>query len=164
MRAPILAKRFGHPPHRSLRQRGIADQHAVEALRRQQAGEQAHAGAGIAAIQHAIGGPQPVDTDAMHDSPRRRRGFDAHAESREDRRGGARVLAFQETLDGRDAIGQRGEHHRAMRDRLVAGDIQRAAQRATGRRYPVEGVAATAHFITSSSAASRRWFSARCRR
>ena len=66
-----LRQRFGHPPHRPLRQRRIADQHAVEALRGQQAGEQAHAGAGIAAIQYAIGGLQAIDADAMHDPSRR---------------------------------------------------------------------------------------------
>ncbi|MNL73649.1 hypothetical protein D3C87_1991420 [compost metagenome] len=64
----------------------------------------------------------------MHDALRRTGGFDAHAQLTEDARGGAGVFAFQEAFDMRGAIGQRGEHHRAVRDRLVAGNGQAALQ------------------------------------
>ena len=51
MRAPMRAQRIDDPAHRPARQRGVADQHAVEGLAGQQPGQQAHAGAGIAAIE-----------------------------------------------------------------------------------------------------------------
>ena len=130
-------QRPGDAAHGAPGQGFVADQHAVEPLRGQQAGQQAHAGAGITAVQRALRGPQAIDAHAVHDAARGRRCFDPHAEPREDRRGGARVLAFEEAVDRRGAIGQRSEHHRAMRHRLVAGDVQGAVQRLAGGGDPV---------------------------
>ena len=136
-----LRQRAGDTAHRAAGQRLIADQRAVERLARQQAGQQAHAGAGIAAVQRCLRCFQAVDTDAMHDALRRAGGFDAHTQLAEDARGGAGVLAFQEAFDMRSAIGQRGEHHRAVRDRLVAGNGQAALQRLALAGDPVLRVA-----------------------
>ena len=130
-------QRGGDPAHRPLRQRRVADQHAVEGLGGQQAGQQAHAGAGVAAVQRAIGRAQAVHADPVHDPARGRRRLDAHAHPREDRRGGAGVLALQETVDGGHPVGQGGEHHRPVRDRLVARNVQAATQRLPGACDPV---------------------------
>ena len=82
-------------------------------------------------------GTADIPASALHDAARGRRGFDTHAEPRKDRGGGAGVLAFQEAVDRRGAIGQRSEHHRAVRHRLVAGDVQGAVQRLAGGGDPV---------------------------
>jgi hypothetical protein len=130
-------ERLGDPPHRPRRQRGIAHQHAVEALAGQQPGQQTHRGTGIAAIQRAIGRLQTVDANAMDDAHARLRRIDAHPQLAKDRHGRTRVGAFEETVDPRHAIGQRRQHDRAVRNRLVAGDRELAAQRATAHRDPV---------------------------
>jgi hypothetical protein len=136
-----LRQRAGDAAHRAAGQRLVADQRAVERLPGQQAGQQAHAGTGIAAVQRCLRCLQAVDADAVHDALRRAGGFDAHAQLAEDARGGAGVLAFQEAFDMRGAIGQRGEHHRAVRDRLVAGNGQAALQRLALAGDPVLRVA-----------------------
>ena len=148
-------QRLDHPPHRPRRQRRIADQHAVEALARQQAGEQAHRGARIAAVQRPVRGLQAMQAHPVDDADAVRRRLDAHAEPTEDRRGRARVLALEEALDAGRALGDRAQHDRAVADRLVAGHRQFAAQGRTRRGDP-----GTAHAITSSRVASRRAFSA----
>jgi hypothetical protein len=66
------------------------------------------------------------------------------------------VLAFEEAVDARRAFRDRRQHQRPVRDRLVAGHAQAAAQGATASAQPVQ-----AHASASSSAASRRSLSAR---
>ncbi len=104
--APILAsgsvtRRIG-----PLRQRRIAHQRAVERLPRQQAGQQAHAGAGVAAVQRLRCTTQAMQADAMHDALAVGGRLDTHAELLQHGGGGARVLALEEAADMRSAIGQ----------------------------------------------------------
>ncbi|KAG0776364.1 hypothetical protein G6F22_012618 [Rhizopus arrhizus] len=136
-----LRQRAGDAAHRAAGQRFIADQRAIERLPGQQARQQAHAGTGVAAVQRRVRCFQAIDADTVHDALRRAGRFDAHAQLTEDARGGAGVFAFQEAVDMRGAIGQRGEHHRAVRDRLVAGNGQAALQRLARAGNPVLRVA-----------------------
>src|SRR3546814_1699009 len=76
------------------------------------------------------------------DTPRCRRRFDAHVQLREDRGGGAGVRAFEETVDVRDAVGQRRQHHRAVRDRLVARNHDFPPQGRSARGDPSVALAA----------------------
>jgi hypothetical protein len=131
-------QRFGDATHGPARQRCVAHQRRVEGLARQQAGKQAHAGAGVAAVQRPVGAAQAVQSHAVNDALARRGCLDRHAQLREHRGGGAGVLAFQETADARAAIGQRGQHQRAVRDGLVARHRERAAQRSGRAADPVQ--------------------------
>lgn len=129
MRAPIVAS-GGDAAHGAPGQGFVADQHAVERLRGQQAGQQAHAGAGITAVQRALRGLQAIDAHAVHDGARGEQGFDT-TPSREKIAAVARTIAFQEAVDRRGAIGQRSEHHRAGcgtdRRRGCQGAVQQLA-------------------------------------
>ena len=127
-----LRQRAGDTAHRAAGQRLIADQRAVERLARQQAGQQAHAGAGIAAVQRCLRCFQAVDTHTMHDALRRAGGFDAHTQLAEDARGGAGVLAFEESL----ANLERGIDGEALGPEFLAEDLRlaaRALERISGR-------------------------------
>jgi len=131
-------ERLGDAAHRPARERGIADERAVEALPGEQAGEQAHAGAGVAAIERLRTAAQAIQTHAVHDALAVARRLDPHAELRHDGRGGAGVLAFQETADARGALRDRSQHQRAVRDRLVARHRELAAQGSAGAAAPVD--------------------------
>ena len=100
--------------HWPARQGSIATQFGIKRLSGKQAGQQAHAGAGVATVDRCRCGTQAMQADAMHDASRRRRRLDVHAHAGECRSGRPRVLAFQETVDARDAVCQCGKHDRAM--------------------------------------------------
>ncbi len=68
---PHLRQRAGNPAHRALGQRFIANQGGIKGLRRQQTGEQAHAGAGVAAVQYRLRCLQAIHAHAMDDALRR---------------------------------------------------------------------------------------------
>ena len=65
----LLRQGFDDPVHGSARQRGITHQPGIEGLPGEQSGQQAHAGAGIAAIDGAIRRLQAVQADTVHDAP-----------------------------------------------------------------------------------------------
>ena len=125
---------FDYSRHRPRRQRRIAGQHAVECLAGEHTRQEPHTGAGVAAVDRA-GTLQAVQADALHDALGITRRLDAHAHALERTRRGTGVLAFQEAMDVRGALGQRTQHHGPMRNGLVAGDTDLAAQR-TARHGP----------------------------
>ena len=113
-------QRIDHPPHRPARQAGIPHQRAAKALSGQQAAQQPHRRARIAAVQHAGRRLQAVQPHAMHHHPALRGSVDAHAHRPEDDCRGQCIGPFQKAIDDRLSAGQRPQHDRAVRDRLVA--------------------------------------------
>ena len=105
---------------------------------------------------------QSVKTDAMHDALARARRVDAHAHLRECARGCQRVLSFEESRDARRTFGECGEHDRAMRNRLVAGDTH-LAQKRTCRCAPSGGARpGSAWRAWRRRSCSKRWWCWRC--
>ena len=137
------AQRLGDPLHGPARQRGIADQRRIKALPGQQAHRQAHRRAGVAHVERGVGRLQPPQSHALQADPpgARRLDRDTHRPHRVQRR--QAVGARQEALDFGDPVGDATEHHRAVRNRLVAGYAQLATDGAL-RADPV-AFAAAAH-------------------
>ena len=124
-------QRFGHTFHRALRQRRVARDLERPLLRREDADQQAHRRARVAAVERARGLAEPAQADAVH-----RQlvvvvlDIDAERTHRRDRR--ERVPRRAEPAHVRDAVAERADQNGAVRDRLVAGDSNVAEQR-TGR-------------------------------
>src|SRR6185312_8599505 len=129
----------------------------------QQAGQQAHAGAGIAAVQCLRAGTQAMQAHAVHHALAVGRRVDAHAELLQHGGGGAGVLAFEETADMRHPVGQRAEHQRAVRDGLVARHAHASTQRAGRAAAPVHAPAhscatdCSISFTAACNASSWMW-------
>src|SRR3546814_19110952 len=79
-----------------------------------------------------------IDTDAVHHPATAAIGFNANAQSGEYRSGGAGVFAFEKAIPPRLAIGQTGEHDRAMRYRLVARHRNLSTQGPAGTGAPIQ--------------------------
>ena len=116
--------------HRPAHQRLIADQRGIEALRREQPHHQAHRRAGIAHVERRRRGCETVHARAVQQHLGGCRALDAHAERPQRARRGEAVLAVEEAADVRVARGERAEHQRAVRDRLVARHGERAGDAA----------------------------------
>ena len=121
-------ERLDHPAHRPAAQRGVAGEDREPGHAGQHAGQQPQAGAGVAAVDdvvrlaQSLGGgvtttsrPLLADTGAepLHRPPRR-----------------VNVLGAEQAAHPGLALGQRGEEQRPVGDRLVAGHLDGAAQRA----------------------------------
>ena len=128
-------QRLGHPAHRAPAQAFVTDQHRLERLAGQQAHQQPHRGARIAAVELAARRAQSVPPDSVHDHPPVLRAFDPHAQRPEHVHRRDRVGALQKAADPRRAVGDRAKHDRAVRNRLVPGHPQRAGQ-TSARAHP----------------------------
>ena len=112
-------ERIDHPPHGAARQAGIAHHPGGKALAGQNAAQEPHRGARVAAVQVAGRRLQAMQPHAMHLHLPLVRTIDAHAHCPEDLGGGQGIGAFQEAMDFRHALGQRAQHDGAVRDGLV---------------------------------------------
>jgi hypothetical protein len=92
--------------------------------------EQAHGGAGIAAVQVDGGLLEAMEPDAVYRHPSLIGPLDFHAHRPKDIHGGDGVCALQETGDMGRAFGDGAEHDRAVADRLVPRHFGPAGQRA----------------------------------
>ena len=115
-----LAQRIEHAGHGPARQRSVAHEGGGEGMRGGDSHGETHAGAGIAEIDDALrleqaARAEPADAPGRVASALDRRPEGAH--------GGGRchdVGALEQAGDAGLADGQRAEHQRAVRDRLVA--------------------------------------------
>src|SRR3546814_6635573 len=114
------------------------------------------AGAGIAAVERFGAAVQAIDTDAVHHPATAAIGFNANAQSGEYRSGGAGVFAFEKAIHPRLAIGQTGEHDRAMRYRLVARHRNLSTQGPAGTGAPIQRSHRLPSRIMIASIAARR--------
>jgi hypothetical protein len=117
-----LPQRPDHPTHRPARQGLVADQGHTEPLPGHQARQQPHAGAGVAHVERTHGGREAVQADAAHREHAVVRAVDGDAHGTKRRRRRQRVGAGQKSLETALAVGQRRQHHGAVRDRFIAGD------------------------------------------
>src|SRR5256885_1879339 len=130
--------------HRPAHERLVADERRVESLRRQQAHHQAHGGAGIAQVEGRARRCEAACSDSAHQHLRLPRPLDVHPEFLQRPRRGEAILAGEEATDVRVALGERTEHERAVRDRLVARHRERALDAAAGADA-ITGAAGLAH-------------------
>ena len=127
-----FTQRLGHAIHRAFGQRSITGQRGVERLRSQQAGEQAHGGAGVTHVQRAGRRFQAMQADAMDGHAAVVRAFDDHAHVAECLQRGQGIFAFEEAFDLGSAFSQRAQHDRTVRNGFVTGDADTSGQAATG--------------------------------
>ena len=141
------SERLRHPPHRSRAERLVADELELPAaLAGEDAGQQAHERAGVAAVDRGAGRDEPTQPLAVHvqrlvvvldhrDAER------AHCI---DRRLGVGRAA--EPGDPGLALGDRTDQHGAMGDRLVARDGEMPGDpvhRLDSRHSPITGAITT---------------------
>jgi len=96
---------------------------------RRRAENQAATGAGIAEIEDAIGRLEAADADAVHAPNPLARALDAGAKGAHGLGGIEHILPFEQPRDPRFTDRQRAEDQRPVRDRLIAGHADAAAQR-----------------------------------
>src|SRR5690606_33453969 len=124
-------ERLDDAAHGATRERLVADELAREALRDEDAREQPHRGAAVAAVEGALRRREPAKP-----LPGDARGVaveldvDAHGAEGVGRR--EVVEAAGEPVDAALSLGQRREDERAMPDGFVTGDAGLAAERARG--------------------------------
>ena len=106
-------------------------------MRAGDAERQAHAGAGIAEIDGALGLEQPARPQPVHAPAPVAAPLDGGAEGAHGGGGRHDVVGFEQAGDAGLADRQRAEHQRAVRNRLVAGHGDAAAQRAGGDAHSV---------------------------
>ena len=111
-----------HAGHGPGAQGDVSGQYRIEGLPRQQAGQQAYAGAGVAQIERRRRRLQPVQTNAVDQQLAVVRTVDGHTHGAKGRHCGQRILALEKAADPRGALRQRAEHNGPVRYRLVAGD------------------------------------------
>ena len=93
--------------------------------------EESRRGSGITEIEQIIRLGERADSDPVHRPPPVAGSCSVSAERVE--RGGGRqhVLALQQTRDFGSSDGERSEHQRAMGNRLIAGNSNRACEGTT---------------------------------
>ena len=122
------AQRLGGARHRPAAQRGVAGEEDGDGMAGDDAHEEPRAGAGIAEIDDVLRLYEAADPDAVDMPAPRRLAVDLGAE-RAHRLGGAQhVLALEQAADMGAPDGERAQHQRAMRDRLVAGHADPAGE------------------------------------
>ena len=115
---PHKAQRIDDTLHWALRQGRIAGEAGGEILRGEDAGHEAHRGAGVAAVDIAERLGETAG-HAFHDECARLRGFDENSELTHGSGGATTIFAFEEIADHASAIRKGGEHHSSMRDAFV---------------------------------------------
>ena len=115
-------QRLGCALHGPLHERCIADQDAVELLTAQKTRHQSHCSAGIPHVERMIDALETLHSHAVNANLLRTRTFDLHAERRHGIHRRETILALEKAADFRDAFGDTAQHHRAMRNGLVARD------------------------------------------
>ena len=129
---PHLAERPQHPAHRPAAQRLIAREGRREVEPSHGAHDQAHAGAGVAAIDHVGGfGKTATSLDAPLAWAKL---LDAGAEATHGLGGAQHIVPFKKPFDLGDALRQRAQDEGSVRDRLVAWGAHAAPQRAAALR------------------------------
>ena len=119
-------ERLGHAVHGPTRERLVTDQLGLPVEAGHQAGQQAHGGPRVAAIEWPAGTVQATPAAVDHDRPVV---MALHARPHRLDRGqrGGHVGAVGEAGDDRRAFGQGAEEHGPMRDRLLARRVDGAA-------------------------------------
>ena len=129
--APICVERFADALHGAAGEGVVADEGEGVGVRRDEAGEHAHGGAGVAAVERS-GGLLECAGDAGDRDGLVRIVDDRGAEGLHAGEGGVRVGAGGEVGEARGAFGDAGEHGVAVGDGLVAGEGEGALQGAGG--------------------------------
>jgi uncharacterized protein (TIGR02300 family) len=132
-------QRLDHAAHGPAAQRGVAREQAGERLAGEDAHQQAGARAGVAEVEHLLGLGEPGLAAALHAPAARAQPLDRHAQRAHRPRRAQHVLALEQALDQGGARGERGEHQRPVRDRLVARQAGGAGERAVGLRPQLHG-------------------------
>ena len=127
-----LAQRRDHPAHGTGAQAGVAGQGRGHRVAGQQSHEQARAGARVAQVEDLLRRHQAADAAAPDPPGARALADDLGAQRGHGLGSAAHVLALEQTADSGFAHGQRADHQRPVRDRLVAGDSGAAGERLAG--------------------------------
>jgi hypothetical protein len=114
-------QRLSHPLHGSPHEGRIADEHGVERLAGEDAGQQSHRGAGIAEVERPGRRAQSAHADATHQEMPGTGALAAHAHCRQCCKRRDAIAAFEKAVNLGRPLRNRPEHCGTMRDRLVAG-------------------------------------------
>jgi hypothetical protein len=127
-----LAQGRRHAFHGAAAQRCVAGEEGGDRMGRDQPHQETRAGAGIAHVDDVGRLREPADA-ATGDAPAPLAVLrDGRAERPHGRRRAQHVLALEQALDAGLADGERPQHQRAMRDRLVSRDAHASPDRAGG--------------------------------
>jgi hypothetical protein len=121
-------QRVEHARHRALRQRRVADEHAEERQPRAQAGEEAHRGAGVAAVEHLGRLREPGEAPARDPDGVVADGLDHHPEAAEHRVRARDVAAGAEVGEVALPVGDPRGEQRPVRHALAARQPQPSGQ------------------------------------
>ena len=124
-----LRERVHHAAHRPAAQGSVALEGRPEFLSCQNPGEQAHRRARISGVQRAARSAQSVEAEAG-DADAVALNIDFHAELRETIERAAAIGRGGKVRDLACTLGERREHCVTMRNGFVAGNFERAADRA----------------------------------
>ena len=131
-------ERRGDSLHRALAQRRVACELAGERLSGEQPHQQPDSRARVAEVENLGRRAQPAGARAFDSHEAFRLALDGDAHGLESPLGGETILAREKTMNDRRPFCDRTEHQRAMRDGLVAGDGDSAAD--VRRRYGTKAV------------------------
>ena len=123
-----LAQRRGDAFHGAAAERGVAHQRTVEGLSGQDAGQQAHRGTRVAAVERAIRCLQVLQSTAFDDQDAVLVFVDGHAELAQARERRLRIGGRRVVHQTRGAVGQGGQQGRPVGDGLVRGQLDDAQQ------------------------------------
>ena len=118
------AQRLGDALHRAPGKGGVAGELEAPAVAGQEAGEEAHQRARVAAVDRAAGRTQAAEADAVDDELVRALLVDLYAERAHRLHRGPGVGRAAEAADPALALGDGGYEHRPVRHRFVAGNGQ----------------------------------------
>src|SRR5690606_12201522 len=122
-----------------LRQRFVAGQRRRKLLARDQSRQQAHGCAGIAHIERLLRRGQAMQADPVYAHLALLRAVDADAHGAEGIQRRQRILTFEKPADFSDALGDRAEHDRSMRNGFIARDAHCACYTAAGLQQEFHG-------------------------
>src|SRR4029079_4067570 len=122
--------------HWPLRERRVADQPAAERLAREESGQEAHGGARVPAVEVALRRCENALL-SVHDERGLVWRLDLDAECAHRGDGAEAILARQKTAKHTGSIAHGSEHHRAVRDALVARHCDLRANRRRAADFPI---------------------------
>ena len=123
-----LAQRLDDASHRTLLDGRVTGERYLEGLTGQNTRDQTGGCTAVASVQALGGLLETVQTDTVYSDRAVVTDLDRHTHLAEAVDGGQTILAHQEAGDVGHAVGQRAQHDRAVRDRLVTRHRDRAVQ------------------------------------
>ena len=144
-----LHQRSHDPTHGTARERGVPDQARREGLPGEQARQEPHGGARVAAVNLGIRRCKPVESNPVHSKRSASVVFDAHAHLSEGALRGDVVFAVGKAPQLRAAVGDGRHDQRTVTDALVRRHRHAAAEGPSERLNDQARHSRGSHFFES---------------